>query len=60
MKIITDNAAYVQKNDIAYMNQTDLVIPASIFMKAFGNVTVIVDDSNRYEFVTFEVPEEIG
>ncbi len=59
MKIITDNAAYVQKNDIAYMNQTDLVIPASIFMKAFGNVTVIVDDSNRYEFVTFEEPEEI-
>ena len=33
MKIITDSAVYVQKNDIAYLNQTDLAIPASIFMK---------------------------
>ncbi len=59
MKIITDNAVYVQKNDIAYLNQTDLAIPASIFMKVFGNGIVIIDDSNRYEFVKFEVPEEI-
>ncbi len=59
MKIITDNVAYVQKNDIAYLNQTDLAIPASIFMKVFGNGIVIIDDSNRYEFVEFEAPEEI-
>lgn len=59
MKIITDNAVYVQKNDIAYLNQTDLAIPASIFMKVFGNGIVIIDDSNRYEFVKFEAPEEI-
>ena len=59
MKIITDNAVYVQKNDIAYLNQTDLTIPASIFMKVFGNGIVIINDSNRYEFVKFETPEEI-
>lgn len=59
MKIITDNAVYVQKNDIAFLNQTDLAIPASIFMKVFGNGIVIIDDSNRYEFVKFEAPEEI-
>lgn len=41
------------------MNQTDLAVPASIFMKVFGNGMVIIDDSNRYEFVTFEAPEEI-
>ena len=38
MKIITDNAVYVQKNDIAYLNQTDLAIPASIFMKIFSSL----------------------
>ncbi|MBO5138454.1 MAG: hypothetical protein J6B89_02310 [Bacilli bacterium] len=59
MKIITDNVAYVQKNDIACLNQTDLVIPASIFMKVFGYGRVIIDDSNRYEFFEFEAPEEI-
>jgi len=59
MKIITGHAAYVQKNDIAYLNQTNLAIPASIFMKVFGNGIVIIDDSNRYEFVEFNLPEEI-
>ena len=59
MKIITDDSVYVQKNDIAYLNQTDLPIPASIFMKVFGNRIVIIDDSNRYEFVKFNAPEEI-
>ncbi len=59
MKIITDSVAYVQKNDIAYLNLTDRAIPASIFMKLFGNGIVIINDSNRYEFVEFEAPEEI-
>lgn len=59
MKIISDNAIYVQKNDIACLNQADLAIPASIFMKVFGNGIVIIDDHNRYEFVKFEMPEEI-
>ena len=54
VKIITENAVYVQKNDIAYLNQTDLPIPASIFMKVFGNGIVIIDDSNRFEFEKFE------
>lgn len=59
MKIITDNAVYVQKNDIAYLNRTDLLIPASIFVKCLDNGIVIIDDSNRYEFVEFNSPEEI-
>lgn len=56
MKIINGEKVYVQKNDI---NQSDLPIPASIFMKVFGNGIVIIDDSNRYEFVEFTTPEEI-
>lgn len=59
MKIITDNAIYVQKNDITYLNNTDLPIPASIYMKVFGNGIVIIDDSNRYDFEKFEDHNEI-
>ena len=59
VKIITENAVYVQKNDIAYLNNTDLSIPASIFMKVFGNGMVIIDDSKRYEFEKFEDASEI-
>ena len=59
VKIITDDAVYVQKNDITYLNHTDLPIPASIFMKVFGNGIVVVDDSNRYEFEKFENTDEI-
>ena len=58
MKIITEKAVYVQKNDIAYLNNTDLPIPASIFMKVFGKGIVIIDDSNRYEFEKFEEQNE--
>ena len=32
MKIITDNAVYVQKNDIAYLYSSDLEMPVSVFM----------------------------
>lgn len=59
MKIITNDAAYVQKNDIAYLNQTDLDIPASIYLKACEIGTFIVDDSNRYEFIRFNKSDEI-
>ncbi len=59
MKIITEKAVYVQKNDIAYLTHTDLPIPASIFMKVFGSGVVIIDDHNRYEFERFEEGDEI-
>ena len=59
MKIITENAVYVQKNDIAYLTHTDLPIPASIFRKVFSNEMTIIDDSNRYEFEKFEDDNEI-
>ena len=59
MKIVTDRGVYVQKNDIIYLNQCDLEIPASIFLKIFGNGIVIIDDRNRYEFVKFEEAHEI-
>ena len=54
MKIITDSAVYVQKNDIAYLNSADFAMPISVFMKVFGKGITIIDDSNRYDFVKFE------
>ena len=59
MKIITNDAIYVQKNDMAYLNKTNITIPASIFMKVFGKGIVIINDLNRYEFVKFEDKKEI-
>jgi hypothetical protein len=60
MKIITNDAVYVQKNDIALLNSDfDLPIPASIFNKVYGNGIVIIDDQNRYDFVKFEEKSEI-
>ena len=59
MKIITNDSAFVQKNDIAYLSQSGLEIPASIFLKVFGGGVVIIGDHNRYDFVEFDAPEEI-
>ena len=59
MKIITDNCVYVQMNDIMFLNQTDLSIPVSIFLKVFNDDVVIIDDRNRYDFVKFDDALEI-
>ena len=52
MKIITDDAVYVQMNDMMHLNQSDLQFPASVFMKVFGRGMVIIDNSNRFDFVS--------
>lgn len=49
---------YVQMNDLMMLNQSDMPIPASIFEKVFSGI-VIVDDSNRMDFVEFNEPREI-
>ena len=60
MKIIYENCVYVQKNDIGFLNQTDMPIPGSIYMKVFENNEVtIIDNSNRFEFIKFTKPNEI-
>lgn len=59
MKVLKDNKIYVQKNDMAYLNSSGLDIPASIFMKVFGQGITIIDNSNRYEFIEFTKPEEV-
>ena len=59
MKIITNNSVYVQKNDFVYLNESDLSIPVSIFMKVFGKGVTIINDGNRYDFIKFDEESEI-
>lgn len=60
MKIITENAIYVQKNDLSQLYKMDSAIPASVFLKTFfENGVVIIDDSNRFEFVKFNDKKDI-
>lgn len=59
MKIITDDAVYVQKNDFAYLNHSELSIPASIFLKVCESGVFIVCDENRYDFIKFSESHEI-
>lgn len=58
MKIITEDKAYVQLNDLQYLMRSNNVIPASIIESVFGEVFVVTD-SNRYEFKEFTKKEEI-
>ena len=58
MKIITNNKAYVQLNDISYLLRSTDLIPASIFEKCFSDI-FICTDQNRYEFMEFDTKEEI-
>ena len=50
---------YVQMQDIMYLsNGTDIPIPASIFEKVLNGVNVVTDE-NRFEFIRFELEDEV-
>ncbi len=63
MKIITEDAVYLQKEDIAYFNQflntyeDKNDIPK--FMRLFRHEIFILTEKNRYDFVEFRNKEEI-
>lgn len=59
MKIFINNAVYVQKNDIIYLNSCTLPIPCSIFDKAYNKEINIIDNNNKYEFIKFDQADEI-
>ena len=62
MKIFhTENGkevVYVQIQDIVELNQSDMPIPASIYLNAFNGI-VFVDDSNRFNFVRLDEEHEV-
>ena len=49
---------YVQMQDIMHLHNTDIPIPAPIFTKIFNGI-VIVDNSNRFDFVKFDEEYEV-
>lgn len=63
MKIISNEngkeKVYVQMNDLGYLNGTDIPLPASIYMKAFGDISTTIYSMNRFDFVEFEEAHEI-
>lgn len=59
MKIITDNEALVQLNDLLFLQSSDLAIPSSIILKVFRSGITVIDDTNRYDFVRFTEAEDI-
>ena len=60
MKIITDNAAYVQNYDLGYIMMGLDTVPNYIYLKIFKkNEPFFVTDENRFVFLKFENKEEI-
>lgn len=62
MKIFhTENGkevVYVQIQDIVELNQSDMTIPASIYLNAFNEIGFVYD-SNRFNFVRLDEEQEV-
>lgn len=59
MKILTKNAIYIQKNDLAYLMTTIPNVPDNIITKAIKQGEMIIDNTHRYEFIKFTKKNEI-
>jgi len=54
MKIITNDAIYIQKNDIFYLRHTNLYIPIPSSVDYIN-----ISDKDRYEFIKYEDEKDI-
>lgn len=59
MKIIEDNAVYVQKIDLEFIKYRLRLLPKSISLKTFDSSELDMDDYSDYDFFKFEDPEDI-
>lgn len=59
MKIIRDDIAYVQLNDIVFLEQSNLPIPDSIKQQLMEETSLINSNSNGTSFISFTSPEVI-
>jgi hypothetical protein len=63
MKVVTEEnnkeIIYIQMNDLAFLNSTDEPIPASIYLKAFGQGTMLINDDNRFDYLEFISPKDV-
>ena len=59
MKIIKEDAAYVQKIDLANLRDFDGPMPATVFMKLFSREAIIIENSDAEQFVKFDSKNEV-
>ena len=59
MKIITDKAAYVQKNDLYYLDSTEVPKTRSIYLSVFNWGKTRLTKENQFDFYKYEEPEDI-
>lgn len=60
MKIKFKNTMYVQKKDILYLTQSNILIPKYIYIKLLELHTFPINETNKYEFIRFNKIEEIN
>ena len=59
MKIVTDNAVYIQNKDIIYLSRINVPVPSSLFKQIYNDDIVIIDDLNGNGFVKLDKDSEI-
>ena len=59
MKIVTDNAVYIQNKDIIYLSRINVPVPSSLFNQIYNDDIVIIDDLNGNGFVKLDKDSEI-
>ena len=59
MKIITENKAYVQLNDLACLCNSDLPVPVSVMRVMVGDKGLTITDKNRYKCMEFSSREDV-
>ena len=59
MKIITDNAAYVQKVDLSYLDSLDIPKTQSIYLSVFDWGKTRLTATNQYDFYKYDKKEDI-
>ena len=59
MKVFKENSVYVQLNDLVKLLSLSDGVPDTILKKIHTEEEIIVDDNNRFEFIKFDLPEEV-
>ena len=54
MKIITDDAAYVQKVDLSYLDSLDITKTQSIYLSVFDWGKTRLTAANQYDFYKYQ------
>ena len=60
MKVITNDAIYIQRSDFANIIKIDLNVPTTLRLQAFNKTWFMLDDDNRFDFMRFDKPEEVA